>query len=704
MAGDRPLADVMVWWNDAHPGRHISAPTISKYKTHKRESGSYFTPATRGPKALLNPEELKRLLNLTGMTRKFGWAITANRFASLARGMVVKMRRDTNSVQPIPGVQVFSASWAKSTMEANGMRVRTATTDRTVPLADVITEGRAWWTALEVLKGTDPRLVLNVDEFFVKLDDQHRWTWARCKKGEKLQVVVKDEKLGFTCSALSSLDGELVALQQIWKGETSAVHARVSPEEENPRIWQMHQPASHFQNAATWKLFMERFVAVMGPVRAKVIAERKQSVPAPPTSTASTTSAAPVPTRIDQSTQTPASLLSVELVKEMMRDPKILDEGVVEKYLLSNHREATAAPPAPPAPVVEAEEAVVECCVYLLIDQAPQHTEVAIPSWIKFLYIPKSLTHLFQPADQFVISCLKRHSVSGYHDWVKEQVQGYDDATAAKILAGKIAPPGENGGAAAWGKLPYKRYIKYRCLSGAVEKLGREAVQQSWGMVGVHRVMGLPQPIQGNGKEVPVVWDDYLQLWDEERRGDLLLKEAEAVEGSTEGREIAEGLPAARGPPPVHRTDAPHQVKPAAKPATKPAAKPAVKPQPKGRPSTKSKPPPKGQRTLFSMVTPVNPPAAPTALVLNPPVTPVNPLAAPTALVLNPPVTPVNPLAAPTALVLNPPVTPVGAKRSAPEPVDGEGTATKKARTGTHHFSLPELNCNATFSPTDSQS
>ena len=55
----------MAWWNDAHPGRHISVPTISKYKTHKKRA------VRTSPKALLNPEELKRFLNLTGMTRKF---------------------------------------------------------------------------------------------------------------------------------------------------------------------------------------------------------------------------------------------------------------------------------------------------------------------------------------------------------------------------------------------------------------------------------------------------------------------------------------------------------------------------------------------------------------------------------------------------------------------------------------------------------
>ena len=58
---DRPHADVMAWWNDAHPGRHIPAPTISKYNTHKKRA------VRTSPKALVNPEELKRFLNLTGI-------------------------------------------------------------------------------------------------------------------------------------------------------------------------------------------------------------------------------------------------------------------------------------------------------------------------------------------------------------------------------------------------------------------------------------------------------------------------------------------------------------------------------------------------------------------------------------------------------------------------------------------------------------
>ena len=53
-------------------------------------------------------------------------------------------------------------------------------------------------------------------------------------------------------------------------------------------------------------------------------------------------------------------------------------------------------------------------------------------------------------------------------------------------------------------------------------------------MAGVHRCMQLPQPVNSKGNEIPVVLDDYLKAWEEEKDFDkLLLVQEEEHQAST---------------------------------------------------------------------------------------------------------------------------------------------------------------------------
>ena len=139
----------------------------------------------------------------------------------------------------------------------------------------------------------------------------------------------------------------------------------------------------------------------------------------------------------------------------------------------STPSETTAVTPETPPP---------EYCVYILLDAATQHTLDAskAPKWILILTVPPSLTHIFQPADQTIISNLKSKCNKFYFEWISEMAATLLEEVAAQVIAGKIPPPGETeGGVAVWGKLPYKRYLKYRGLAGAVAALSRESIVRS---------------------------------------------------------------------------------------------------------------------------------------------------------------------------------------------------------------------------------
>jgi hypothetical protein len=248
----------------------IDESTLSKYMKVYRCTGTYWEPSKRGPKPLLDGECHAYLEKLCRKVRILGWSLSAQRFRFIARGVVRRLRGDGN-VAPIPGLHEFSEGWARAELERMGWTCVAATTDRTVAPSEVVPAGKAFYDALEQLQkehSFEPRFVFNVDEWFVKLNINHTFTYEKPKKpGEKRNVAIADDKLGYTASALTSADGTFHLLQLIWKGKTPEVHARVSEEEENPRILQMHREDGHFQNETTWRQFLDHFVGLVSGFR-----------------------------------------------------------------------------------------------------------------------------------------------------------------------------------------------------------------------------------------------------------------------------------------------------------------------------------------------------------------------------------------------------------------------------------------------------
>ena len=147
--------DAVAVWNKEHHGQSrktVSATTLSRYVNHFVQNKTYFVPAKRGPKGLLSDAEKNYLLDLTVVMRRLGWQLCSKRFRALARGVARKHRGD-GGVEPVPGLSVFSESWARDFMTANGFKVRAQTTTRVVELADVIKEGNIWFEALPQRSG-----------------------------------------------------------------------------------------------------------------------------------------------------------------------------------------------------------------------------------------------------------------------------------------------------------------------------------------------------------------------------------------------------------------------------------------------------------------------------------------------------------------------------------------------------------------------
>jgi hypothetical protein len=187
--------------------------------------------------------------------------LTARQVSAIAQGVV--MQTGAARLKEYGGVTVLCTSWSRRFLKRHGFEKFAATTDRTVPASLIAASGPPFYKNIRDTKAP-MKLTFNIDEFFSLLDSNSgRWTWHR--SSQKRTVALRDTKLGFTMSALTSADGALHAVQMIWQGKTDRSHAEeVIP---HSRIIQCHNPESHFQSAVTWNEFMQRFFDIVKSVR-----------------------------------------------------------------------------------------------------------------------------------------------------------------------------------------------------------------------------------------------------------------------------------------------------------------------------------------------------------------------------------------------------------------------------------------------------
>ena len=282
----------------------------------------------------------------------------ASLLSQIARGLYARIngRLSLN----VSGYRIFSKSWAQEFMRRHKFRVRKATGDRTVSASHIVEVGKHFYETIGEIKSYNTRLIFNVDEFFCHLgtgaNNTQQWTWERVSASKTQNVVIRTQKLGFTCSVLTNCYGEVVLFQIIWKGKTSAVHARPSPQQfpghrDHPSVYQTNRPDSHFQSEHTWRDCLEHFKVEVRRIR--------------------------------------------------------MELGMV------------CAPAA------------------LLVDAAGQHNcteEMLKDTGIRSIEIPRKCTHVFQPADMYVISCIKIQAKLGWNRYIQQVYTEHPEGEATQII------------------------------------------------------------------------------------------------------------------------------------------------------------------------------------------------------------------------------------------------------------------------------
>jgi hypothetical protein len=111
----------------------------------------------------------------------------------------------------------------------------------------------------------------------------------------------------------------------------------------------------------------------------------------------------------------------------------------------------------------------------LILDQAPQHARLNDARWNQLVHvaIPKKQTHIWQPADQWIIACFKKYLKSCWKGYLQEVFRNNELPEAVKeVLVSS---------------LPVLRARKYAFVVEALSKLKVEDLYSSWETTGILR-------------------------------------------------------------------------------------------------------------------------------------------------------------------------------------------------------------------------
>lgn len=112
----------------------------------------------------------------------------------------------------------------------------------------------------------------------------------------------------------------------------------------------------------------------------------------------------------------------------------------------------------------------------LLLDDAQQHWDPAVvrkarDAGVDFLKIPKKMTHIYQPADQYIIADLKRKVTVSWQGWVESLFASRDPDSAVAAMCTT--------------SIPVLKRRMYTYLADAVAALGTDPVLSSWKVTGI---------------------------------------------------------------------------------------------------------------------------------------------------------------------------------------------------------------------------
>ena len=131
-----------------------------------------------------------------------------------------------------------------------------------------------------------------------------------------------------------------------------------------------------------------------------------------------------------------------------------------------------------------AERGEYDVTPILIIDGAPQHKyQILLDAGVKVVQVPYKQTHVFKPADQWIIAMLRSHVLQGWNEWVEEVFAENDVLYAVQQIITNSAPQ--------------IRKKKFELFSAALRKVTVNCVVDSWERTGILRELFGKVPKEG---------------------------------------------------------------------------------------------------------------------------------------------------------------------------------------------------------------
>lgn len=211
---------------------------------------------TQGRPLLLGPELDRLVQNFVDSMRKTGGVVNTLIVMAGAHG-IVSARNPALLVEHGGHIE-FTKAWAKSLLKRMGYVKRKCSNAGKMSVArfEELKEEFLADVQAEVLMNDIPKeLIFNWDQTGLQFVPTGQWTMNRAKE-KVIPIASSDDKRQITAVLATTLTGEYLAPQFVFKGTTTRCHPKVSV----PQGWDFWHSKNHWSNEETMKRYLEKVI------------------------------------------------------------------------------------------------------------------------------------------------------------------------------------------------------------------------------------------------------------------------------------------------------------------------------------------------------------------------------------------------------------------------------------------------------------
>lgn len=210
----------------------------------------------QGRPLLLGQELDKSVQDYVNALRKVGGVVNTTIVVAAAEGIVAA--RDSGLLREHGGHIEISKAWAKSLFKRMGYVKRKSSNAGKVTVSHLNELKEAYLADIQaevVMNEIPHELIFNWDQTAIQLVPTGQWTMNRAKE-KVIPITHSDDKRQVTAVLATTMTGEYLPPQVIYKGKTVRCHPKVAV----PKGWDIWHSENHWSNEETMKRYIELII------------------------------------------------------------------------------------------------------------------------------------------------------------------------------------------------------------------------------------------------------------------------------------------------------------------------------------------------------------------------------------------------------------------------------------------------------------